>query len=249
MRPMPDWLVMTLRIVLMLCLPVALTLTNVRLLMTPLFPDIEYNVPGFPPDPYGFTREDRLYWARRSIQYILGDPAVGPVEGWKFSDDGRAPQGLPAPDESCPYYGSQYGRRDCTYFYNDREVQHMLDVRVIVAQVLGVWIVTAILALLAVGVLSFTGHTASLRMGLLNGAGLTWGILIFLVAFIGLGFNQFFTLFHQIFFAEGTWVFLWSDSFIRLFPLTFWFHAFLFVGVATLAQAALIAAVAWWGMR
>jgi uncharacterized membrane protein len=73
--------------------------------------------------------------------------------------------------------------------------------------------------------------------------------LIFLVAFIGLGFNQFFTLFHQIFFAEGTWVFLWSDSFIRLFPLTFWFHAFLFVGVATLAQAALIAAVAWWGMR
>jgi integral membrane protein (TIGR01906 family) len=233
----------------MLCIPVALTLTNVRLLMTPLFPEIEYNLPNFPPDRYGITKAERLYWAKRSIQYILGDPAVGPVEQWKFADSGLVPEGFIAPEESCKYYGNDYGPRDCTYFYNDREVKHMLDVRVIVVQVIGVWIVTAILALLAIGMLNFTGHTASLRLGLLNGAVLTWGILIFLVAFIAIGFNQFFTLFHQVFFAEGTWIFLWSDSFIRLFPLDFWFHAFLFVGVATLAQAALIAAIAWWGMR
>lgn len=249
MRPMPDWLVTPLRIVLMLCIPVALTLTNVRLLLTPAFPDIEYNVPGFPADPYGLTKEDRLYWAKRSIRYILGDAATGPVEGWKFSDEGRAPQGFPAPDESCPYYGNEYGPRDCTYFYNDREVQHMFDVRVIVAQVLGVWIVTAVLALASVAALQSTGHTATLRWSLLGGAALTAGILIFLVAFIAIGFNQFFTLFHQIFFSEGTWTFLWSDSFIRLFPLTFWFHTFLFVGLATLIEAGIIAAIAWWVIK
>lgn len=257
MERMPDWLVTTCRIVLTIGLPVALTLTNVRVLMSPLFPDIEYNLraysqvdyyPGRTPDggQQPFTQADRLYWAKRSIAYILGDPAVGAIESWKFSDEGRAPEGTVAPAESCVYYGSQFGPRDCTYFYNDREVQHMVDVQKVTAATLWVWGVSALLTVLAIGLLIYFRQIGFLRLGLLNGAAVTWVVLIFVVLFMAVGFNQFFTLFHRVFFTGDTWLFLWSDSLIRLFPLQFWFDAFLFVGLATLAEAALCAALAWW---
>lgn len=249
MRTMPDWLVLVCRVVLIIGIPIVLTLTNVRLLMTHTFPQIEYGLPDFPADPYGFTTEDRLYWAQRSIDYILGDPAVGRAEAWKFSDDGRAAAGTQAPPESCGYYGDQYGARDCTYFYNDREVRHMVDVRNVTAAVLNVWVILGVLTLSAVGMLIYAGQTATLRWGLLTGAGLAWVLLIVAVLFIALGFQQFFTYFHQVFFQGDSWIFLWSDSLIRLFPLKFWFDAFLFVGLSTLAEAALVAALAWWAIQ
>jgi len=247
---MPDWLALLCRVVLLLGIPVALTLTNVRLLMTHTWADVQYNVLNVPPDSFGFTRDDRLYWSKRSIDYILGDPRAGAIESWKFSDEGRAPAGHTAPNLlTCADYGDRYGPRDCTYFYNDREVLHMLDVRRLTAAALTVWAVTGLLVLLAIGVLAYGGQVGTLRLGLLNGAALTWGLFIFVAAFIGLNFNGFFTLFHEVFFAAGTWMFYWSDSLIRLFPLPFWFNTFLFVTVATLGQAALIAAIAWWGLR
>jgi integral membrane protein (TIGR01906 family) len=49
--------------------------------------------------------------------------------------------------------------------------------------------------------------------------------------FAGISFWQFFTLFHDLFFASGSWQFEFSDSLIRLFPLPFWEDAFLFAGV------------------
>lgn len=249
MRLMPDWLAVVCRVLILIGLPVVLTLTNVRLLMTHTFPEIEYNLSDFPADPYGFTKADRLYWAKRSIDYIQGLPSAGRAEEWKFTDDGRAPEGTQAPAESCAFYGNAYGARDCTYFYNDREVRHMIDVRDVSATTLNVWAGAGILTLGAIGLLIYFGQTATLRLALLNGAAVTWVVLIGAVLFIGLGFNTFFTLFHQVFFEGGTWMFLWSDSLIRLFPLKFWFDAFLFVGFATLAEAALLAALAWWGIK
>lgn len=257
MRMMPDWLVNVCRWVLVIGLPVALTLTNVRLLMSPLFPQIEYSLraysqvdfyPGRRPDggPQPFTQADRLYWANRSIAYILGDAAAGAIERWKFSDAGRAPEGTVAPAESCVYYGSEYGQRDCTFFYNDREVQHMIDVRVLTGSTLWVWGLALVLSLAAAGALAYFRQFGFLRLGLINGAAVTWVLLIGAVIFMAVGFNQFFTYFHRVFFSGDTWLFLWSDSLIRLFPLQFWFDAFLFVGLATLAEAALCAALAWW---
>ena len=259
MKMMPEWLVTVCRWGLTIGLPVALTLTNVRLLMTPLFPDLEYGLraysqvdlyPGLRPDggKQPFTQADRLYWAKRSIAYILGDPAVGAIEAWKFSDDGRAPAGTVSPIESCVYYGAQYGPRDCTYFYNDREIQHMVDVRAVTAGALWAWGVALLLTITAAGLLVYFRQIGFLRLGVLNGAIVTWVVLIGMVLFMALGFNQFFTLFHKVFFTGDTWLFLWSDSLIRLFPLQFWFDAFLFVGLATLAEAAGLAALAWWGL-
>ncbi len=52
--------------------PLLVVLSAIRLALTPLFIAIEYRLPGFPPDLYGFSQAERLGWARFSIQYLLG---------------------------------------------------------------------------------------------------------------------------------------------------------------------------------
>ncbi|NPA31387.1 MAG: TIGR01906 family membrane protein, partial [Chloroflexi bacterium] len=43
--------------------PVVLVLAAVRILLAPWFVRLEYQRPGFPPDPYGFSTAERLHWA------------------------------------------------------------------------------------------------------------------------------------------------------------------------------------------
>jgi integral membrane protein (TIGR01906 family) len=54
------------------------------------------------------------------------------------------------------------------------------------------------------------------------------------MVYLVLNFNQLFVAFHRIFFADGTWMFRFSDSLIRLFPVRFWRDAFIWVGVIAL---------------
>ena len=236
-KAMPESLAWVLRIVLILSIPVVLSLTNVRLLMTPTFPDVIYNTPNFPADYYGFTKADRLLWSKRSIQYILSDPSVGDLAGWKF-ENGEA-----APPESAIHYTAERGPE---FFYNEREVSHMVDVRAVTGGALQVWIVSLIVAVLAVIALAVWGPAGALRGALLLGSALTIVLYLGLVAYIAINFDSLFVTFHKIFFADGTWTFLWSDSWIRLFPIEFWIGAFTFVGVGGLVEAGLIAAGAWW---
>lgn len=49
-----------------------------------------------------------------------------------------------------------------------------------------------------------------------------------------LGWDTFFTRFHEVFFAEGTWTFYLDDSLIRLFPPQFWIDAGIAVAALTL---------------
>ncbi len=240
MRTMPEWLVTLCRVTLIVSLPVALVLTNVRLLMTHAFPEIIYSLPGFPDDPYGFTKSDRLQWSKRSVDYILGDDRAGAIESWKF------PGGQQAPAPSCQYY---LPPRDCTFFYNDREVRHMVDVRNLTGVVLVVWAAMALAAVLSAGALARAGEAAALRSGLLTGAAVTVGLLVVTVVVVLVSFQAFFTQFHRVFFEGDTWIFLWSDSLIRLFPLAFWQTAFLIIGLGAIIEAGLVALLAWRGFR
>lgn len=233
---MPRWFLFTLKVVLAVALPTFLVLTNVRLLMTPLFPDIIYHQPWFPDDPYGFTREERLYWSKQSIAYILSDPTVPPIELWRF------PTGQTAPEISCQFY---LAPRDCSFFYNDREVKHMIDVQVLTGYTINVWVVAGVLTLMALAWLGARRQWAAMREGVLWGSGATLGLLAAVVLGVLVSFDALFVQFHEIFFEPGTWTFYWSDSLIRLFPVEFWFSAFLFVGVASIIYALVIGALAW----
>jgi integral membrane protein (TIGR01906 family) len=235
-KSMPESLAWVLRIMLIVSIPVVLSLTNVRLLMTPLFPDVIYNLPGFPADYYGLTKADRLYWSKLSIQYILNDPAADDLADWKFAD------GVTAPPESAIHYTAERGPE---HFYNEREVTHMVDVQVVTTGALQVWIASLIVAALAFAGLAYAGPAGALRGSLLLGTALTIVVYLGLVAYIAINFDSLFVYFHKLFFADGTWTFLWSDSLIRLFPIQFWVGAFTFVGVGGLVEAGLIALAAW----
>jgi len=239
MRTMPVWLVFICRAILVVLLPVALTLTNVRLLLTHAYPVIEYSLPGFPDDPYGLTKAERIQYANLSMDYLLNNADISFVRAFRF------PPGVLAPPESRQYYLDG----DANRFYNDRELQHMQDVKVVLGKVLNVWAASGILVLLAGAALLYFHEISALRAGLLAGAGVTLVILIGLVTYITLDFNDFFVQFHEVFFAAGTWTFLFSDSFIRLFPEKFWDDAFTFIGLATVVESLVVGAWAWWGLK
>jgi integral membrane protein (TIGR01906 family) len=81
------------------------------------------------------------------------------------------------------------------------------------------------------------------------GAGITLLFYLGIVLYIAVNFNALFVQFHQVFFEGGTWQFLWSDTLIRLFPLRFWQDAFIFIGGASLVEALVLGAGAWWGIK
>jgi integral membrane protein (TIGR01906 family) len=79
-----------------------------------------------------------------------------------------------------------------------------------------------------------SGWWQEFKKALSNGGWLTVGLITALLVYVIINFQSLFITFHEIFFASGTWVFRFSDSLIRLFPVTFWRDAFIWVGVIAL---------------
>lgn len=194
---------------------VTLILLAVRLLIFPLFPAIEYRLPGFPDDIYGFTLEQRLEYSRLSVEYLTNDASID------FLGDLRFPDGQQAPPTSCR------PPDDCTRLFNDRELGHMLDVKNTVKAAL--WVLNgSLVLLLGLGFWAWRGGwTAAYQQGLERGGWLTLVVIGSVLLFVLLAFNVIFVLFHQVFFQAGTWTFPTSDTLIRLFPERFWQDTFL----------------------
>jgi integral membrane protein (TIGR01906 family) len=184
--------------------PVALILTSVRILMTPVFVEIEYRTPNFPRDPFGFTQEDRLHWAQLARLYLLNDSDISYLAEMRFSD------GSP--------------------LYNQRELGHMVDVKNVVKAALSVWYLS-LAVLIGLGVwAALGGWWETYRFGLARGGWLTVILVGVVILFVLVGFGIFFVYFHEVFFNPGTWIFEFSDTLIRLFPERFWRDAFLVIG-------------------
>lgn len=212
--------------------PVALVLAAVRLVLNPWFVEFEYRTPGFPADPYGFSQQDRLRYAHIALDYLLNDADIS------FLGDLRFPEGEQAPLPSCQYMD------DCTRLYNDRELQHMLDVKMVVRATLRVWY-GALLILALLGVWAWrAGWGESYRRGLARGGWLTLILIVLILALVVAAFQIFFIAFHEVFFQPGTWSFLTSDTLIRLFPERFWRDTFLVVGSLSAALGLILVVVA-----
>ena len=134
--------------------------------------------------------------------------------------------------------------------YEDREIKHMVDVRILVDQVKIVLPVTGLLLLIALVALardkSTRGYAAQ---GLIRGAMLTIILFVAVGVFAAVGFNTFFTLFHRVFFQGDTWLFLYTDSLIQFYPLPFWFATSLTLIGATMVEAIVVGAIGWWWAR
>ena len=189
--------------------PVILILTSVRLLLTPLFVQIEYRTPNFPPDPYGFTQQDRLYWSQIALEYLLNDDGISFLEELEFEDG--------------------------TQVYNAREFKHMVDVKVVVQYALLAWYIS-LGSIILLGLWAYWGGwMKAYKSGLSRGGWITIGIISVTMVAVLIGFGVFFVFFHQVFFEAGTWVFRFSDTLIRLFPQRFWRDAFIAIGLVSLA--------------
>jgi integral membrane protein (TIGR01906 family) len=199
--------------------PFALLLLAVRLLVTPLFPQVEYRMPGFPPDEYGFTFEERIKWATLSVEYLINDADISFLGDLTFDD------GAP--------------------LFNERELKHMLDVKIVVQQALTAFYILWA-GLLALAVWAWRGGWKETFLRALARGGLFTVILVAVVGVLAsVSFWQFFTLFHTLFFEGDTWLFRFSDTLIRLFPMRFWQDAFLYAGVVVVGSGLGL----WLGLR
>jgi integral membrane protein (TIGR01906 family) len=188
--------------------PFVILMISIRILISPLFSQIEYQLPGFPEDPYGFTFEDRLRWSEPSIKYLVNSEGIGYLESLRFEN------GEP--------------------IYNPSELSHMEDVKAVVTGMRIALAALTVILLIFTMININKGNKHLILQSFHNGG---WGILGLIGAIMILlviSFNQLFTWFHQIFFESGTWRFYTSDTLIRLFPMRFWRDAFIFVGVLSI---------------
>jgi len=181
--------------------PLALVLAGVRLLLTPIFVNFEYRTPNFPADPYGFTQEERIDWSQIALDYLLNDEGISFLADLRFENDQPV--------------------------YNQRELEHMVDVKNVVRAALYTWY-GSLAGLAALGLWAWqAGGWEQYREGLARGGWATVYLVGAVILFVLVGFGIFFVAFHEVFFDPGTWTFAYSDTLIRLFPERFWRDTFL----------------------
>jgi integral membrane protein (TIGR01906 family) len=219
---MNHWLKVFLQAVIVVAVPVVLVVLPIRVLMHPRWVHFEYSRPDFPPDAFGFTTQERTQLAVIGVDSIIGPRGVVVLQGAKL------PDGSPA--------------------FNEREISHMQDVRVVTANVYLAQAVLFIAAIAAVIGLVRGQAQGAASGALLTGAIVTIALLAALIVFVLTGFDTFFTDFHRVFFSGNTWLFDYTDTLIRLYPVQFWFDAATVIGVTSLVEAIVLGVVArQWG--
>ncbi len=191
--------------------PLLIVLLAARLVMTPLFLHFEYYRADFPPDPFGFTLEDRLTYAPYALDYLLNGAGVEYLGDLKFADGSR--------------------------LYATDELRHMRDVKNLTQIAFGLAFIGGLLTL-ADG--CYLWRHKRLSRALFYGALFTLALVAAIVVGAVVNWEGFFVGFHQLFFQGGTWYFPTTDTLIRLFPEQFWFDAALTIGGLTVLTALVV---------
>ncbi|WP_045730876.1 TIGR01906 family membrane protein [Pseudarthrobacter chlorophenolicus] len=198
--------------------PVVLLVLAVRAVTSPLFLWIEYNRPGFPGDGYGFSTDDRMTYGSYAVDYL---------SNW-----------------AGPRYLGDLVHRSGDKLFKDGEVSHMADVKAVILSTFGAGTLLLVLGVIAVLYLR-KRSTGGVRRGLFAGSIVTLVLILGLGTLAFLGWQQFFTEFHRIFFADGSWTFSLDDTLIRLFPGQFWMDAGIVIGGLVLLVSLVTLILTW----
>ncbi|MEU3331933.1 TIGR01906 family membrane protein [Glutamicibacter creatinolyticus] len=208
----------TAQVLLALIFPVLSLIAAIRLVATPAFLALAYGRPGFPADAYGFSWPERLTYGSYGVDYLNN-----------FAG---------------PEYLSGLRQADGSALFTDAEVQHMVDVKNLIgfAYVLG-----AVLAVLAIVLIVYLmrRYAGGVRRGLFAGALITLGLMAALVVAAVIGWQGFFTKFHELFFSEGSWTFYVTDTLIRLYPQQFWIDSAISLAVLLLLVVIIVLITCW----
>jgi integral membrane protein (TIGR01906 family) len=195
--------------------PFLILMTAIRILLNPIFPQMEYYTPNFPPDPYGFSLQDRLKYSTISLEFLVNSDSLDTLAAVRL------------PDNQTP-------------LYNERELSHMEDVKVLVQHMLTVHTILVIVLGLVL-VLAWQQKKLKEFFRLLSKGGwVTIGLIVLVLVGVAASFTWLFTKFHELFFSGDTWLFQYSDSLIRLFPMQFWQDAFIAFGAISILLALIL---------
>jgi len=191
--------VQILKILTIILVPLIIVPAVVRLLTTDQYLAFEYGKSDFPKDMFGFDQSQRFSHASDNLRYIVEDRPPAFLADQKHGD---------AP------------------LYDPREVSHMQDVQNVFRGVWNLWEYASVLFFICILALTLVDGGRKLIAASLKTGGL---VTVGLFALVGIGaavaLQAGFVLFHRFFFVEGSWLFNFTDTLIRLFPQQFWFDS------------------------
>jgi len=135
--------------------------------------------------------------------------------------------------------------------YTSSELSHLEDVKKVMAWTNIVYLLLLLFVTIYI-ILKIKDRSKEELISLLRTGGkvtlISIGIIIFLSLFF---FNTLFTLFHQVFFPQGNWMFPPDSLLIQTFPLTFFTHISLFIFAQTVLYGMIFIGVGylikrWW---
>ncbi|MBN1890708.1 MAG: TIGR01906 family membrane protein [Thermoflexales bacterium] len=218
---MKRWQIRLAQCVIIVAVPIVLAVLPARVVMQPWIIHFEYGRAGFPPDAFGMGQAERTRLALDGLESIAGPRGMEALWEARF-DDGRAA-------------------------FQEREIEHMLDVRNVAGQLFALQAACCVVLLVAAAGLYREREARPALAGALRS-----GALVTLVAVVGSGvfglvaWNSFFTTFHQIFFSGDSWLFAYTDTLIRLYPIQFWIDVTALICAAIVLEALVLGAAAWW---
>lgn len=201
-----------------LALPFFIMLGSARLLTTDQYLAFEYGKASFPPDTFGYTRQQRVDLATVNMRYVRDN----------LPDDTLANETL-----------------DGKPVYSPREVTHMADVQTAFQTVWRALWIASIVILLSGFFLWRRGDLSALASAIQAGGFLTAALIGSIALLALLAWQVWFDNFHLIFFEPGSWLFSYSDTLIRLFPLQFWMDATFTISALGFLGGLLTALIGW----
>lgn len=219
---MSHFLSRILKSVLVVLVPILLVAGSALLLATDTYLGFEYGKASFPPDSYGFTPQQRFDLASTNIHYVrahLPDNALS----------SETLNGAPV--------------------YNEREVTHMADVQRVFQAVLSLWRGAAVLFLFLGWLFWQNKERMALSSAIRSGGLLSAGIILTIALMALFAWQTWFELFHRFFFVPGSWLFSYTDTLIRLFPIKFWFDATLAISLFSFTGGLLLVWLGWYGQK
>jgi integral membrane protein (TIGR01906 family) len=182
-----------------IALPFFLALTSLLPLISPVFLRLQYARPDVPPSSR-FTPEERQTLAEAAAYYLISSEGID--------------------------YLASIVNTDGTPLFNDRELTHMVDVKVLLGKAIRLDVVLALVLAASLAVLLGRVETRPRTpFYLLVGALVAPALAVLAMIVVPLQFRWFFVEFHHLFFEGESWLFPRSDTLIQLFPEQFWFDA------------------------
>jgi integral membrane protein (TIGR01906 family) len=185
--------------VLIVCLPWFLALTSLLPLITPAFLRLQYARPDVPPSST-FSPQERQALAEAAAHYLVSGEDID--------------------------YLARLEDADGTPLFNERELSHMVDVKVLLGKAMRLDLVLGLLVAAGLGIL--LGRKDSrprTPFYLFTAALVAPALAVAALIVVPLQFRWFFVEFHYVFFEGDSGFFPLSDTLIQLFPETFWFNA------------------------